>query len=60
MGRLVLQIEVDIAQARQLELDQMGVRRPVEVRLDLPDRLEHPVPVPACERAVNFLVVRWL
>ena len=32
VGGLVLQIKVDVLQARQIELDQVSVGRPVEIR----------------------------
>jgi hypothetical protein len=58
--RLVLEIELDIPQARQLELDQMGVGRTVEVCLDHPDRLEHPIPVAGTQRTIHVRLVRRL
>jgi len=53
MGGFVLQIKVDVLQARQVELDQVSVGRPVEIRLDSANRLTNPIPIASVECPVD-------
>ena len=57
--KLRLEVEVDAVQARQLELDEMGVGRTIEIRLDPADRLADPIPVTATECAIDVGLLRF-
>ena len=57
MRGLVLEIEVDILETWQFELNQMRVGRPIEIRLDPPNRLTHPIPVACIERPIDSRLV---